>query len=78
MLLEGGRPQAKLNVNLLNSAGTQVAKTQTSDDGSFHFADQPPGEYLVASSKEISQRHGTSKATVVAGQTTTVTVNLGL
>ncbi len=71
------RPQPGLPVALFDAGGKLVASTTTNDAGEFKFEDVQPGPYLVFCNKEADQNANDRKpATVKAGETTTVTLEL--
>lgn len=71
------RPQQGLTVMLLDAAGKPVATAPTSDKGEFKFPDLKPGVYVVGSNKPADYgARAASPATVVAGKTTEVVLEL--
>jgi hypothetical protein len=71
------RPQPNLTVALFDAGGKAISTTTTNDAGEFAFEDLPPGPYLVFCNKEADQNANDRKpATVKAGETTTVTLEL--
>ncbi len=71
------RPQPDLPVVLFDAGGKPVASATTNEKGEFKFEDLQPGPYIVFSNKEADQNANDRKAaTVKAGETTTVTLEL--
>jgi hypothetical protein len=77
-VLEGQRPQAALEVVLLNAGKAEVGKAKSGADGAFQFVGVPPGDYTIRAVKPASQRQGEKGVQVVAGETTIVNLALGL
>ena len=57
-VMEGDRPQAGLEVVLTDERGAEKGRVKTKDDGTFEFADLPPGKYKVSASKSSDGRKG--------------------
>jgi hypothetical protein len=77
-VLEGDRPQAGLEVQLLDEKGTVLKRTTTDADGTYRFDAVTPGRYRLASAKSSSRRTAKGNVTVAAGQTATVDLPLYL
>jgi hypothetical protein len=77
-VLEGDRPQAGLEVQLLDEKGTVLKRATTDADGKFRFDAVAPGRYRLTSAKSSSRRTAKGNVTVVAGQTATVDLPLYL
>jgi hypothetical protein len=75
-VVESSRPQAGLEVSLLDAKGKLSAKTKTKPDGSFVFNPVAPGRYTVSVRKIATQRKANVKATVEQGKTTNVALTL--
>jgi hypothetical protein len=75
-LLEGDRPQPKLDVSLLDAKGTEVGKTKTKDDGTFAFDDVAPGSYKVTAVKTASVTKAEQAVAVKSGETAKVEAKL--
>ena len=76
VVMEGDRPQPKLQVFLVSVNGKAVANQLTQLDGTFVFENVAPGEYRLTAAKTASQTVGESPVTVEASKTKGVTINL--
>jgi hypothetical protein len=75
-VMEGERLQPNLPVVLFDDKGMQKAQTQTDANGRFRFEKLAPGSYRVSAAKAASQTKGEAKATVEAGKTKEVMIEL--
>ena len=75
---EGPLPQAGLTVTLSDAKGAALKQATSGPDGSYTFAGLQPGQYVVSSYKESSNRKGAAQVTVAAGKTATANVSLTL
>ena len=80
-VLEGSRPQADIEVVLRDEKATdkdkdKEFKTKTCADGTFSFADLPPGNYKIKAAKPVANRKAEAPVKVEAGKTATVTLEL--
>jgi hypothetical protein len=75
-LLEGDRPQAKLDVTLLDDKGAEKGKTKTKDDGTFVFENVPAGKYKVTATKTASVTKAEQPVEVKPGETAKVEAKL--
>lgn len=69
VVLEGGRAQPNLTVELRDAKGSKALQTsKTNDDGRYSFAAVPPGEYRLFCQKTPSLRKADVPITVVNGK----------
>jgi len=76
IVLEGPLPQPDLVVILGDDKNVERGRTTTAKDGTFRFAGLPPGSYQVFSSKPTSRTGRLVPATIKAGETADVTLEL--
>jgi hypothetical protein len=77
LVLEGGRPQPKLEVSLQNEKGEQRKET-TGPDGRYRFEAVPAGKYRVLVSKATPPKVAEKDVTVQPGKPTDITLELFL
>jgi hypothetical protein len=75
-VLEGDRPQPKLDVILKDDKGTPKLKTKTNEKGAFAFEGVPAGNYSVATAKGASVTKGETPVEVIPDKTAVVEVKL--
>ncbi|QDU95983.1 carboxypeptidase-like regulatory domain-containing protein [Lignipirellula cremea] len=78
VVVEGSRPQANLDVWLINAAGKVVASTKTGANGRFDFNQAKPGAYTVWAEQSFPSRKATADVTVVAGKQVDASLDLAL
>jgi len=77
-VVEGSVDQPGLSVQLFDDKGKEKAKAKTKADGTFVFADLPPGKYRVFAAKVTTGREKAANVEVKAGETTAVELSLVL
>jgi hypothetical protein len=75
-VVEGTRPQAGLDLVLVDAKGAEKGRAKTADDGTFEFAGLPAGAYRVVCVKPTPPTRGEADVTVAAGSTAEVTVEM--
>lgn len=77
-VVEGPRPQADLDVELLDAHGKPAKMVKTTADGSYAFEGVAAGDYTVSVTKTSSQRKGKSPVTVTPGSNIQANISLAL
>jgi hypothetical protein len=77
-VVEGPRPQANLDVELLDAHGKPAKMAKTTADGTYAFQGVAAGDYTISVVKPSSQRKGQAPVKVEPGSNIQANISLAL